>query len=70
MKLPKSAYNWALKHLINEGDTDLFPAPFEIDAIKQNWSKVLEDLARIDVENYHWHSGLLQQYWGPMSFVS
>lgn len=54
MKLPKSAYDWALKHLGSEGDTDLFPTPFEIGAIKQNWRKVREELARIDIENYGW----------------
>jgi len=54
VKLPKAAYNWALKHLVTEGDTDLFPPPFEIEAIRFNWKTVLASLATLDLSNYAW----------------
>ena len=38
--LKKSSLDWAVEHLINEGDTDLFPRPFEINIIKDNWNSL------------------------------
>jgi hypothetical protein len=55
--LPKAAYVWALKHLTREGDTDLFPAPFEIEAIKYNWAPLLEKLIDLDLSTYEWKGG-------------
>lgn len=57
MRLSKAAYNWALKHLTHEGDTDLFPPLFEIEALKMNWSIVLDDLVGLDVEQHNWQGG-------------
>ncbi|NQT24137.1 reverse transcriptase, partial [candidate division KSB1 bacterium] len=57
IRLPKSTYNWALKHLLKEGDTDLFPIPFEINAIKYNWDTILPLLAKLDLTNYIWDGG-------------
>ena len=57
MKLPKAAYDWALKHLMTEGDTDLFPRPFELDAIKHNWSDIVKLLESQEVQEYEWHVG-------------
>jgi hypothetical protein len=54
MKLAKSVYNWAFKHLTSEGDTDLFPTPFEIASFKKDWKEISEQLAGIDIENYQW----------------
>ena len=57
MKLQRDSYEWALKHLVEEGDSDLFPAPFEIAVIKHCWSQMLPDLEKLDVENHNWNSG-------------
>ena len=57
IKLPKTTYTWALKHLLLEGDTDLFPRPFELEALKYNWSTIVAQLGRLDLANYVWSSG-------------
>ena len=57
IRLSADTYEWALKHLINEGDTDLFPPPFEIDAIKFNWGAIIDELVRLDLTNYTWSGG-------------
>lgn len=54
VKLPRAAYKWALKHLMAEGDTDLFPRAFEIDAIRFGWADVLGKLADLDLTQYAW----------------
>lgn len=56
-KLSKASYNYALKHLILEGDTDLFPPAFELKALKFNWDIVLDQLYKLDITNYQWSSG-------------
>lgn len=55
--LPKAAYEWSLKHLLTDGDTDLFPPPFEFLAIKKHWNDLLPKLARLDLSQYTWSSG-------------
>ena len=54
MKLNKTTYKWSLNHILKEGDTDLFPIPFEFSAIKSNWEKTVNELIKIDIENYSW----------------
>lgn len=54
IKLSRASYNWALKHLLLEGDTDLLPALPEIDAIKFSWKEVAPLLVALDIENYRW----------------
>jgi hypothetical protein len=43
-----------MKHVTKEGDTDLFPLPFEFSIIKKNASSVLDDLGKIDINGYVW----------------
>lgn len=52
-----ATYDWALKHLTREGDTDLFPRPFEIQALKFLWRSLRSQFAAIDVTNYTWRGG-------------
>lgn len=54
--LKQSSLNWAVEHLINEGDTDLFPRPFEINIIKDNWKSLCPDLEKIDIKDYNWNN--------------
>lgn len=56
-KLSKASYNYALKHLLLEGDTDLFPPAFELKALKFNWEIVIDQLNKLDLANYKWNSG-------------
>jgi hypothetical protein len=37
MGLKEASFAWALAHILKYGDTDLFPVPFEYDAIKRLW---------------------------------
>jgi Reverse transcriptase (RNA-dependent DNA polymerase) len=57
MRLPKTTYQWALRHLIREGDTDLFPPLFEIEAFRYSWKPLLDELSQLDISMYHWKGG-------------
>jgi hypothetical protein len=49
-----TSLDWALQHLIFEGDGDLFPRPFEIEVIKTSWNTLRQDLVSLDVAQYKW----------------
>jgi hypothetical protein len=49
LKISPGALNWAIKHAINYGDTDIFPKPFEYDAIQHDWVSIRDYLANVDV---------------------
>ena len=57
MRLQQKSYEWALRHLVEEGDSDLFPAPFEIEVIRHCWPKILSDLATREIEAHTWNPG-------------
>lgn len=57
MKLAKANYQWALKHIALEGDTDLFPPPFENDVLAFQKTAVLDALAKVDIGSYNWRGG-------------
>ncbi|HEX2910278.1 MAG TPA: RNA-directed DNA polymerase [Chloroflexia bacterium] len=56
-KLSRTTYEWALKHLLLEGDTDLLPAPFEIEALNYDKEILLDELQNLDIRNYQWKGG-------------
>ena len=68
LKLPRTAYDWALRHLITEGDTDLFPTPFEIAAIKHLWKTLGPQFANTDLSSYVWRGG--RRFVVPKSILS
>ena len=57
MKLKPESYEWALKHLTEEGDSDLFPAPFEIQVFNHCWPDLHASLNKLDVEQHQWSAG-------------
>jgi hypothetical protein len=57
LKLNSASYEWALKHLSEEGDSDLFPVPFEIDVFNYCWKELLVALNKLDVEQHQWSAG-------------
>jgi len=58
MRLPRTTYTWAIRHLLAEGDTDLFPRPLELEALRYNWSYgVLNDFSQLDLSDYVWKGG-------------
>lgn len=54
MFLKPASLNWALKHVRQEGDTDLFPQPFEFDVVKKFWPTVLADLKKVEINKHNW----------------
>lgn len=39
-RISGDALEWALKHMETQGDTDIFPRPFEFEAIRHGWDDV------------------------------
>ncbi len=44
LTLREQSYNWAINHALNLGDTDVFPAPFEYQALRHDWDAVKAQL--------------------------
>lgn len=44
LTLQENSYNWALNHALNLGDTDVFPVPFEYQALTHDWDNVKNEL--------------------------
>ncbi|PLS18148.1 hypothetical protein CVD28_07575 [Bacillus sp. M6-12] len=44
LKLRTNSLDWALKHIENYGDTDIFPVPFEYKAISYLWDRSIREL--------------------------
>lgn len=53
MKIAEDSIKWAIKHLTEYGDTDLFPNPVEFDIISQEKNYVLNKLKEIDISSYN-----------------
>lgn len=53
-KLKESSLTWSLRHILREGDTDLFPQPFEFELIRKNWKNILLILRNYDITNHKW----------------
>ena len=50
--LTETSLEWALKHVLKFYDSDFYPKLFEFEAIKHNWTKVKNEILKIDLENY------------------
>jgi len=55
MKLQKESIEWAINHVMCEGDTDLFPNPPELEVIKYMLTEIVGKLEEINVEKYAWN---------------
>ncbi|VVB64575.1 Uncharacterised protein [uncultured archaeon] len=53
-KIEKDSLNWAKKHILRKGDSDIFPRPFELDAIIAEWDIVMQELRKNDIETHRW----------------
>ncbi len=49
LRLKETSLEWALKHALNLGDTDVFPIPFEYRALESDWSDTKKYLRGVDV---------------------
>ncbi|MFY0781092.1 RNA-directed DNA polymerase [Peribacillus simplex] len=61
LKLSTDSLEWALKHIENYGDTDIFPVPFEYEAIRYLWEKSTKELPNSStLKNYLRSQDMLQ----------
>ena len=44
--------DWALNHVERYGDTDIFPIPFEYEAIRFDWTNIRDYLSKKDMDTY------------------
>jgi hypothetical protein len=51
-QLNPASLDWALTHIRRYGDTDIFPVPFEFEAIAHDWLSVRHNLEKIDLGTY------------------
>ncbi len=51
-KLKDKSLEWALKHVTRFYSSDFFPAPFEFQAIADEWTMIKSRLAEIDMDEY------------------
>lgn len=49
LQLTAKAFDWALAHIENYGDTDIFPLPFEFKAIRHDWKEIRKYLMSQDL---------------------
>src|SRR6266700_5179236 len=57
LSLRAASYSWAVPHLLKESDTDLFPRPFELEAIESYKEDVVKAIQPIDIGSYSWSVG-------------
>lgn len=49
LTIQENSLDWSLNHALNVGDTDVFPIPFEYEAIRHDWDSVKSELSNINV---------------------
>jgi len=49
LNVRETSLDWALSHIEKYGDTDIFPVPFEFDAIRHDWDSVKDFLKVQDI---------------------
>jgi len=49
LRLTDAALDWALKHALTAGDTDIFPEVFEFYAIDDDWENIKKSIQEVDV---------------------
>ncbi|HEY4032652.1 MAG TPA: RNA-directed DNA polymerase [Ktedonobacteraceae bacterium] len=57
LRLRVDSYRWAINHLLNKSDTDLFPRPFELEAIRYYPDEVEKALQKTNIVSYSWFGG-------------
>lgn len=53
LTLQTTSLDWALDHALQQGDTDVFPLPFEYEAIRHNWPDLRLWLASQNILDWH-----------------
>jgi hypothetical protein len=55
-QIAPTSLEWASRHVERFGDTDIFPVPFEFDAIRASWLDIKNELASINLMKYRTRS--------------
>jgi len=50
--LKQESIDWAITHIRRYGDTDIFPIPFEYEAMKHSWENLKKSISEIDIAEY------------------
>lgn len=50
--LEPDSLDWTITHISRFGDTDIFPVPFEYDAVRHAWTGIKHALAKTDLSAY------------------
>lgn len=50
--LKVESIDWAITHIRRFGDTDLFPVPFEYEAIRHSWKNLKNEIVQLNLECY------------------
>ena len=48
-RVSTQSLDWALRHVLLHGDTDIFPVPFEYLAIERSWGRIRERLSQTQI---------------------
>lgn len=51
-RLKTESVDWAITHIRRYGDTDIFPVPFEYEAIKHSWPNLRDAISKLDIASY------------------
>nr|WP_290228040.1 reverse transcriptase domain-containing protein [Trichocoleus desertorum] len=51
-QLKVESLDWAIAHIRKFGDTDIFPVPFEYEAIQISWNGIRNELTHINIKEY------------------
>jgi len=51
-QLSPTGLEWASAHIARFGDTDIFPYPFEFEAIKHSWHQFRDELSKASLAEY------------------
>lgn len=52
LKLERAHLEYSLNHIVQNGDTDIFPYPFELRFLEQAAGKVVDELSALDLASY------------------
>ncbi|MCQ3812239.1 MAG: RNA-directed DNA polymerase [Acidimicrobiia bacterium] len=52
VKVQDASLEWAIKHVMRFGDTDVFPLPFEYGAIQEDWGDIKTFLKRQEIDTW------------------
>jgi hypothetical protein len=53
LKIDEKYFRCAIEGIVESGDTDIFPYPFELYFLKDSVDKIATELATIDIQQYH-----------------